>query len=306
MDPGLIKLLKKQGYYTVGEHGAVKLCHWLSESLLKQRPCYKQLFYGIESHRCMQVAPGVDLCDQRCLFCWRYYEKESSTVVWDDPQTLLDGFIEGQKKLVSGFRGDPRCPPKRWEDARNPKHVAISLSGEPTLYPYLNELLAEISRRDMTSFLVTNGTMPDALLNLSNLPTQLYITIAAPDEATYQSLCRPSGEYWSKIKRSLEILSDMKTRKTIRHTLVKGLNMSDIDGYAKLDSMAMPEFIEAKGYVFVGGSRYRLTIDRMPSHNDVREFAGGLADRLDYRIFAEDPKSRVVLLVRNDVNSPEL
>lgn len=158
----------------------------------------------------------------------------------------------------------------------------------------------------MTSFLVTNGTVPTALEDLSALPTQLYITIAAPDEKTYLNLCRPQKDYWESINRSLSILSEMKTRRAIRHTLVRGYNLSDIEGYAQLDSQAMPEFIEAKGYMFVGGSRYRLSLNEMPSHQEVKEFAEGLADRLDYRVGDEDPKSRAVLLVRKDVSSLKL
>jgi wyosine [tRNA(Phe)-imidazoG37] synthetase (radical SAM superfamily) len=44
----------------------------------------------------------------------------------------------------------------------------------------------------------------------------------------------------------------------------------------------------------------------MPSHQEVKEFAEGLADRLDYRVGDEDPKSRAVLLVRKDVSSLKL
>ncbi len=257
----------------------------------------------------MQVAPGVDVCNQRCLFCWRYYDRESNLERgWDDPHNLLDGFVKGQMQLVSGFKGDDRCDIDRWKEARDPRHVAISLSGEPALYPYLNEMLEEISKRDMTSFLVTNGTVPTALSNLTTLPTQLYITIATPDEKIYLELCRPKANYWRRIRESLEAISALKTRRTIRHTLVRGYNMDPemVDGYAELDSIAMPEFIEAKGYVFVGGSRYRLSMNEMPSHQEVSAFAESLADNLGYRIADEDPKSRVVLLMRKDVSSPKL
>ena len=42
-----------------------------------------------------------------------------------------------------------------------------------------------------------------------------------------------------------------------RHTLMKGINMSDknIQEFAALDNRADPDFIENKGYVFVGHSR---------------------------------------------------
>ena len=43
---------------------------------------------------------------------------------------------------------------------------AISLTGEPTLYPKLPELIKEIHSRGKTSFLVTNGQHPEVLQKL--------------------------------------------------------------------------------------------------------------------------------------------
>jgi len=71
MDELKRKMLEKQGYRIVGDHSAVKLCHWMRQSLYYNRPCYKQTFYGIESHRCVQMTPAVDWCSENCNFCWR-------------------------------------------------------------------------------------------------------------------------------------------------------------------------------------------------------------------------------------------
>ncbi|WP_292477611.1 hypothetical protein [Methanothrix sp.] len=50
------KTLARQGYHLVGS-GAVKPCLWLNRSLRGGDQCYKHHFYGIASHRCVQMTP---------------------------------------------------------------------------------------------------------------------------------------------------------------------------------------------------------------------------------------------------------
>ena len=65
--------LEKSGYRFVGSHGhaAVKTCHWTRQSIVDKGVCYKEKFYGIESHRCLQMSPAVPNCQQECECCWR-------------------------------------------------------------------------------------------------------------------------------------------------------------------------------------------------------------------------------------------
>ena len=72
MDPELSELLEKQHYSIVGNHSGVKLCHWMRQSLLLKREYYKQSFYGIKTHRCLQMTPAINQCTHLCLFCWRH------------------------------------------------------------------------------------------------------------------------------------------------------------------------------------------------------------------------------------------
>jgi len=293
------EILQRQGYKLVGDHSAVKTCHWLHQKLLYHRPCYKETFYGIACHRCLQMTPALQYCTHTCVFCWRY---QGSTEVQfsgtaDEPPTILDGCIAAQRSLLSGFKGDPRCDLALWEEAQQPKHVAISLAGEPTLYPSLSELIEECHNRGLTTFLVTNGTQPDVLAHLDPLPTQLYVTVAAPNEEVYKKTCRPLIKGgWERLLTTLHLLPSLDTRKVIRHTLVEGLNMAHVEQYAQLDHQAEPDFVEPKGYVFVGRSRLRLSIQNMPSHQRVREFAVRLGDELGYPLTDERTDSRVVLL----------
>ncbi len=280
-----------------GGHAAVKLCHWMQQSLLKGRCCYKQDFYGIMSHRCLQMTPVVDQCTHNCLFCWRVQGFEDKEVQWSEPEELLDKCIDEQRKLVSGFGGDPRCKKDMLKESRTPTQVAISLSGEPTMYPYLGGLIDSCKKRGMTTFLVTNGTFPKVLEGLDPLPTQLYVTVAAPNEEIYRKLCVPRiPDGWDRLMETLSLLPSLGTRKVIRHTLVKEWNIGWEDEYAKLDSIAGPMFIEPKGYVFVGDSRRRMTLDNMPPHSTVKEFGKRLGERLGMEVLKERPDSRVALI----------
>jgi tRNA wybutosine-synthesizing protein 1 len=304
MKQELVGILKKQHYSIVGNHSGVKLCHWMRQSLLFKRECYKQTFYGIKTHRCLQMSPTINQCSHMCLFCWRHQGfTEKKLIEYDDPKFILDKSIESQQRLITGFKGDSRCDQEKWKEANNPNMVACSLSGEPTLYPKLGGFFDECHKRNMTTFLVTNGTTPRILENLDPLPTQLYVSVVAPNEAVYKKICSPIiYKGWEKINQTLELLPSLNTRTVIRHTLVQDWNMSDkyIKEYEKLNRKASPMFIEPKGYVFVGSSRKRMNLSNMPSHAAIRNFSNKLANNLSYEFEMEKPDSRVVLLSKKN------
>ncbi len=185
----------------------------------------------------------------------------------------------------------------KWKEAFEPKHVAISLSGEPTLYPYLPELIREFHKKDMTTFVVTNGTNPAMVEKLN--PTQLYISLNAPDRETYQKACAPVADTWEDIKQSLEILKGSRSRTAIRITLTRGINMNSPDGYARLIEFAEPDYVELKAYMHLGFSRNRLSRDSMPPHEEVLDFSRKVAESLGYSIADGSENSRVVLLSKD-------
>jgi len=293
MEKELQKILEKQHYSIVGNHSGVKLCHWMRQSLLFNRECYKQTFYGIKSHRCLQMTPSINQCNHMCLFCWRHQgfnEKEFEII--DDPKFILENLIKAQQKLITGFKGDERCDQNKWKEANDPNMVACSLSGEPTLYPRLGDFFEECHKKNMTTFLVTNGTNPEALEKMDTLPKQLYVSIVAPSKEIYKKICAPLiSKGWEKINQTLELLPSLDT-------LVNNWNMGEetIDEYAKLDEKAEPSFIEPKGYVFVGYSRRRMNISNMPSHDKIHDFGIELAKKIGYNFSMEKADSRVVLL----------
>jgi tRNA wybutosine-synthesizing protein 1 len=172
--------------------------------------------------------------------------------------------------------------------------VAISLSGEPTLYSRLPGLIDLFNRNGYTTFLVSNGTNPGMLANCR--PFQMYISLTAPDCETYTRVCRPTGETWERVKESLELLG--KRRSAVRITLVRGLNDKAPERYAALLQDSGARFVEVKGYMYLGYSRYRLVRENMPEHELVRSFADRIAEGSDYRFYDENRLSRVVCLER--------
>ena len=299
------KLYYKQGYRIVGkhQHSAVKICRWTRESLRHGRVCFKQKWYGVESHRCLQCTPALFWCTHACQFCWRSTSATLGTDMKgfpiDDPSEIIEEFIKYQRLLLTGFKGNFKVDKKKWNEAQNPTNMAISLAGEPTLYERLSDLIEEAHKLGMSTFLVTNGTRPDRLKKLETEPTNLYISLCAPDEETYKKTNQPlTKDGWKKLNESLELMRDFKCRKVIRITLVKGLNMKEPEKYAKLILKSDADFIEPKGFVWVGESQNRLSKESMPFHEDVVEFAKELSESTGYIIKDEFKPSRVVLLTK--------
>ena len=286
--------LSRQGYLFVDRRStaAVKPCLWCRRALGGGDVCYKQQFYGIESYRCVQMTPTLR-CNQRCLFCWRSFEHEPREEAELPPEALLAALPRLQKQALAGHK--VHVAPERFEEAANPRHVAVSLAGEPTLYSQLPRFLDLCTNAGMTTFLVTNGTRPWVVRDCR--PFQTYVSLDAPDEATYGRVCRPADPAaWDLVNESLGLLD--ARRSAIRTTIVAGLNDHAPAGYGALVADSAPTFVEVKGYMHLGYSRKRLTAAHMPSHERVRAFAEQMARHAGYRVRGENVASRVVVLER--------
>ncbi|MEM4137198.1 MAG: 4-demethylwyosine synthase TYW1 [Candidatus Anstonellaceae archaeon] len=307
--------IKKQGYHQVGLHSAAKICKYAKDSILNKGGCYKHKFYGISSHQCLQCSPVLQFCNLSCRFCWRIipetktgWLKMPKEFKWDEPEFIAEGLIKEQKRIMSGFGGNIYADKQKVKEALNPKHVALSLIGEPTLYPKLSQLIEEFHKRNMTTFLVTNGTNYKALKNLKVLPTQLYISLVAPDKKTYQYVTNISESqakvFWANYIKSLKLLNKLssKTRTVLRMTLAHNLNDFNLEGYAKLINIAKPHYVEVKSMVYVGWARNAqrgLKLSDMLTMEEIRKFASDLADLTNYIYTDEHELSRVALLCRD-------
>lgn len=296
-----VEKLESSGYRFVGSHNhaAAKICHWTKQSILDRGVCYKEKFYGIESHRCLQMAPAVPNCQQKCEFCWRdlSYTQTQWDGEYDDPKTIIDEAIEAQNNLLCGFFGNDKANKEKLEESKTPTNAAISLAGEPMLYPEIDELIAEFNHRNFTTFVVSNGQCVDKLKNLENEPYQLYLSLDAPTKKIYNEVCQPQiSEGWDNLNQSLDTLASFNSRTCIRTTCVKGRNMINPEKYGELIKKSNPDFVEIKAYMCVGSSRYRLTPDNMPTFDEVKSFAQKIGENCGKKLVNESEVSRVVLL----------
>ncbi len=310
------KVLKKQHYAIVGKHSAVQVCRWTKKSLRNEGVCYKEQFYGIKSHLCCQMSPAVMWCPNRCLHCWRAIEMTIDNELRgkiDSPKEIINGCVNAQRELLSGFKIDKnskkkqlsKADMKKFKEAWEPMQFAISLSGEPFVYEHLGGIVEELRKRGKTSFIVTNGLYPEKLKELQKkkqLPTQLYISVNAPNEELYNKIHRSSKKDARELlNKSLEIMAKLrkKTRTVFRMNLILDLNMNEehAEKYAEMIKKANPMFVEIKAFMCVGFANQRLEYERMPYHEDIVKFSKLLLKFLpEYKFLDEKKESRVVLL----------
>ncbi len=204
-----------------------------------------------------------------------------------------------------GYYGDSRHDTKKLDESLLPSHYAISLSGEPTMYPQLPQLIKYLKKLPSTKsiFLVTNGQEPHMLERLRDedaLPTQLYLSTNAPNKEVFQWVNRPRyQDAWERWNSSLEIISKLDTRTVLRLTLIRGYNCNDelIHEYSEMIRRSNIHFIEAKSYMHIGRSTNRLDRSDMLDMQEVRHFANELARQSEiYSVMDESDISRIVVL----------
>ncbi|MEK6949595.1 MAG: 4-demethylwyosine synthase TYW1 [Nanoarchaeota archaeon] len=291
-----------EGYRLVGNHSAVKICAYCKKAIKGEDVCYKNTFYGIESWRCVQMSPTF-FCDHRCVFCWRDID-----YVWpkwqgpvDDPKDIVEGCIKAHVELLQGFKGNSKAVEERLKEMGKPLHFAISLTGEPTMYPKLPEMIDYIKEKGMTVFLVTNGTIPGMVEKLADhQPTQLYISVYGCNKEMHKRTANPiNPDAWERLNRSLSMINKFK-RNVVRLTLTRGYNFMDPEGYAELIEKYKPMFVETKGFSYVGHSQERLEVQNMPYHDEILEFAKKIEENSSYKVIDSKPESKVALLARGD------
>jgi tRNA wybutosine-synthesizing protein 1 len=212
---------------------------------------------------------------------------------------IIEGSLDAQKKLLAGFGDDKNPNHTAYKQSKNVKHVALSLTGEPIIYPKINEMIKNYHERGISTFLVTNAQYAEEIKKLTPV-TQLYLSIDAPNKELLKKIDNPLfDDYWERMNKSLDYLSERKERTAIRLTAIKDLNMCEAEKYAELINKGNPDFVEVKGYMYLGASRERLEKNNMPLHEEVVDFSKELNKFLeDYEIASEHIRSRVVLFAK--------
>uniref|UniRef100_A0A3P9HHC4 tRNA 4-demethylwyosine synthase (AdoMet-dependent) n=1 Tax=Oryzias latipes TaxID=8090 RepID=A0A3P9HHC4_ORYLA len=280
----LREALTKQGYKLIGSHSGVKLCRWTKSMLRGRGGCYKHTFYGIESHRCMETTPSL-ACANKCVFyglCWKHRSK----------------LILTSSLLVTCLSGVPGVKPERYEEGLAVKHCALSLVGEPIMYPEINAFIRLLHSRRISSFLVTNAQFPEEIRSLEPV-TQLYVSVDASTKDSLKKIDRPLfKDFWPRFLDSLKALGEKRQRTVYRLTLVKAWNVEEMQAYAELIALGQPDFIEVKGVTYCGeSSASTLTMANVPWHQEVVAFVQQLAAMLpEYEVACEHEHSNCLLI----------
>lgn len=305
----LTKSKLQKAKYGVYNHSAVELCHWTKKSFADEGNCYKYKFYGISTHRCMEMTPTAMNCENRCVYCWRptefYDTLQMPSHLVDEPDVIVNNLIKERERLLSGFYGNQKNDKKKIDESLLPTHYAISLSGEPTMYPKLPQLIKYLKSLKATRsiFLVTNGQEPSMLRRLDDedaLPTQLYLSTNATNRKMFHLINRPRHkDAWERWCESLEFLAKARTRTVLRMTMIRGYNeeISNAEDFAQIVSRANPHFVEIKSYMHIGMSVQRLEKNDMLEMNEIRTFVDYLVNKLpSFFIMDESEISRIVVL----------
>jgi tRNA wybutosine-synthesizing protein 1 len=306
--PSIAAQLKK-AKYGVADHSTVELCHWTKKSFKHEGSCYKHKFYGISTHQCMEFSPAGMHCENRCVYCWRPMEFYDSMKMEPEqvaePEQILTKLMAERKKLIDGFYGDSRNDKQRLDESLLPSHYAISLSGEPTMYPKLPELIKYLKSLEATKsiFLVTNGQEPDMIQKLQDedaLPTQLYLSTNAADYESFIKINKPKyDDSWERWNRTLDMLKHLDTRTVLRITLIRDYNDQKemIPAFADMFRKASPHFIEIKSYMHIGRSTNRLEHENMLEMHEVKKFSEQIAKQSKiFSIMDESLVSRISIL----------
>ena len=206
------------------------------------------------------------------------------------------------EKLINRTLTTPNEIIQAHSEAIMPNHAAISLNGEPLLYPKISQFIQEYKNRNMTTFIVTNGTLPQKIASLDPLPSQLYITLAAPNEMIYKKICRPMiRNGWSNIMDSMDLIESLSTRTLIRLTAVKNLNINEnlIDEYVKIIEKANPNFFEIKGFTLQ--AKALLIKERLQSDKPIQYYFPDY-EYLDYIASKFEERGNFPLIYKNEVS----
>ncbi len=313
LDDKTIEEMKKKSY-GIWNHSAVQICSWTKKAILNEGTCYKNKFYNIDTHRCMEMTPMSVFCTNNCIYCWRPMEFMKLVSISpndvDDPKDIYEHLLEERKRLLSGFWGNDKADKALLKEAMLPNHFAISLSGEPTLYPKLPEMVKFLRNLPQTKsiFIVTNGQEPDMIERLIKedaLPTQLYVSVTAPNEELYKKISNPNyPDAWDRLNKTLDLIKDAPVRKVIRMTMIKGLNMDStmIPEYLDLIEGSNPHFVEVKAYMFLGYSMQRLDRSNMPAHQEIKDFAEEMTEKSGWLEYMDEQEASRIVVMKNKNN----
>ncbi|RHZ09906.1 hypothetical protein DYB37_013028 [Aphanomyces astaci] len=175
---------------------------------------------------------------------YKFIGTHSAISCTDDAKELVEGAISRHQTMIKEVKGLPGLIQSRWEEAFTVCHCALSLVGEPIMYPHINEFCRELDAREISSFLVTNAQFPEKIAALEPI-TQLYVSVDAATKDSLKAIDRPLfKDFW---ERFLSCLTQLKAKgQRTEH------NMKELDNY--VIHLGEPDLIEIKAVTYCGKS----------------------------------------------------
>ncbi len=208
----------------------------------------KYIFGPVASRR-FGMSLGIDLSPdkKRCNFDCIYCELEPAKPIefYDNPPNV-DEIFEEVKKAVDEFNFDV---------------LTITSNGEPTLYPYLDELIDKLKTLNKKLLILSNSSTIDQK-NIQNALKKLDIvklSLDSVNEKTFKKIDRPSKNISLKniINGIIEFRKIYKGELIIEILVVKGINDKEDEFEALNEVLAKikPDRVDIS------------TIDRPPAYN---------------------------------------
>ena len=208
----------------------------------------KYIFGPVASRR-FGMSLGIDLSPdkKRCNFDCIYCELEPAKPIefYDNPPNV-DEIFEEVKKAVDEFDFDV---------------LTITSNGEPTLYPYLDELIDKLKTLNKKLLILSNSSTIDQK-NIQNALKKLDIvklSLDSVNEKTFKKIDRPSKNISLKniINGIIEFRKIYKGELIIEILVVKGINDKEDEFEALNEVLAKikPDRVDIS------------TIDRPPAYN---------------------------------------
>ena len=208
----------------------------------------KYIFGPVASRR-FGISLGVDLSPdkKRCNFDCIYCELEPAKPVleYDNPPSA-DEIFEDIKKGVKKYKFDI---------------LTITSNGEPTLYPYLDELMQKIKSLNVKTLILSNSSTIDnpKIQNTLKLFDIVKLSLDSADEKTFKKIDRPAKEInLQNIIKGMEEFRKIYNKELVIEILVvKGINDKE-EEFRKLNKVLAkikPNRVDIS------------TIDRPPAYN---------------------------------------
>ncbi len=84
---------------------------------------------------------------------------------WYVRETAIASLQENHRPFngIRALAGVPGVKMERLSEGMAPQHCALSLVGEPIMYPEINTLVRLLHQKEISTFLVTNAQFPEAI-----------------------------------------------------------------------------------------------------------------------------------------------